>query len=114
MISNLKHDCTGYGYTHTGLDGILRSFNSTNQVIDYHVFTGAEFKANWNAKPFEISEDLKTTLFAVGGTLVPEADIWNPPASLQVPQPMPGTTPNPGVEAKEQLTKRDYCNNHGC
>ncbi|KAL3445893.1 hypothetical protein BJX65DRAFT_280563 [Aspergillus insuetus] len=79
IMSSLKHDPTGRGFTHLATDGVLRSFDGDRKVVDYRQLSPEEIQIVLHIYPPHMREQIKDKFVGVDGRNVKDEEaLWNP------------------------------------
>ncbi|CEN60247.1 hypothetical protein ASPCAL02688 [Aspergillus calidoustus] len=83
IMSSLKHDPAGRGFTHLATDGVLRSFDGDRKVVDYRRLSPAEIQIVLQIYPPQLREKVKDKFVGVDGRdVLDEESLWNPRKEL--------------------------------
>lgn len=97
------------GYLQLAADGVLRSYDGSENVIDYARLSNEQIRAHiTNLSPVfsNVTEHLNETLWNVNGLdVIDEAQLTNPPGWLRRPPPQ---TINPGIDVKRAIQGRQW------
>ncbi|KAJ0413579.1 hypothetical protein BJY00DRAFT_57679 [Aspergillus carlsbadensis] len=83
IMSSLKHDPSGRGFTHLATDGVLRSFDGDRKVVDYRQLSPDEIQIVLQIYPEKMRDMVKDKFVGVDGRDVcDEGALWNPGREL--------------------------------
>lgn len=121
IIRTLKIDDDGF--VHTGDDGVTRSYNANNEVIDYHRTSPQQLEMLVDFWPIATDKDHLRQVFdgVDGRTVVNEDTILHPPEELKpaaIPDP-DSSSIDPALLEKRNVVQRldprqQYCLHKAC
>ncbi|QSS50634.1 hypothetical protein I7I53_11393 [Histoplasma capsulatum var. duboisii H88] len=112
LVNNLRTDPNGL--FHIGNDGILRSYDKDNNVIDYARLDSAELKSL--AKRYSKDEENLIALWEnADSSMIDEAQIWSPePLKNSMSLGASAVSPNVDQQANVLAPRIDDCSRLGC